>query len=202
MRKLLITGGISALCGAAILVAGCVNTIHAPIEPAETRRMYLLDLGRHTRLALGRTDGGFVEYGYGEWLWYANLEDQWWRAPAAMLWPTQGTLGRREWRGERAEDRLLRNYAGLDVLELPAAEDEVVALLNRLDCAFAEHADRLVHNERYDLDFVPHDRDYWLFNNSNHAVKEWLEAAGYEVSGTGIFAKWRLRQHRRSPGSD
>ncbi|MEX2125296.1 MAG: hypothetical protein WD795_15495 [Woeseia sp.] len=29
-----------------------------------------MDLGRHTRLAFGLPDGGFVEYGYGEWQWY------------------------------------------------------------------------------------------------------------------------------------
>ena len=60
-----------------------------------------------------------------------------------------------------------------------------------LPSALPGTASAAVFGERYGLEFVPHDRDYWLFNNSNHAVKEWLEAAGYEVSGTAIFAKWR-----------
>lgn len=192
MRKLLFTAGLAILFAGVVLASGCVNTIRAPDAPGETRRMYLLDLGRHTRLAFGLGGGEFVEYGYGEWLWYAKLEDQWWRVPAVILWPTQGTLGRQEWRGERAEARLLARYSGLEVLELAAAENLVVALVEELDRAFHDETARLLHNERYGLDFVPHERNYWLLHNSNHAVKEWLESTGHEVSGSGTFARWRL----------
>ena len=192
MRKLLIIAGLAVLAGVLSLAAGCVNTIHPPADIEQPRKMYLLDLGRHTRLALGVDGGEFVEYGYGEWKWYANLDDPWWRAPAALLWPTEGALGRREWRGGEAESRLLREYRNLVVLELPAEARKVEALAAELDRSFRRRHDRLVRNERYRLDFVPCDRPYWAFNNSNHAVKAWLEAAGHEVSGPGLFARWRL----------
>lgn len=194
MLKYVLIAGILCLLAALGLLAGCANTIHPPGQPGETRTMYLLDLGRHTRLALGLPDGEFVEYGYGEWRWYALMEDSWWRVPAVLLWPTRGTLGRREWRGPRAEARLLAEYAGLEVLELPAAEGKVAALVTGLERAFRRESAKRVRNRVYQLDFVPCERPYSLLNNSNHAVKEWLEQTGYEVRGPGIFARWRLAE--------
>ncbi len=181
--------GLSAVAG---LFAGCTNTIRAPAEPAETRALYLLDLGHHTRLVFGLPDGDFVEYGYGEWRWYAKMENQWWRVPAVLLWPTQGALGRRHWRGLGAEARLLEEYAGVYVLELPAARDKVDALVAGLDRHFERHSKHLFHNAEYGLDFVPVDCPYWFGNNSNHAVRAWLQRAGYTVSGPGMLAKWKL----------
>ena len=192
MLRYAVIAAIGALAAAALFFAGCANTIHPPANPGETRSLYLLDLGRHTRLAFGLPDGGFVEYGYGEWRWYAKLEDQWWRAPAVLFWPTQGTLGRRHWRGTQAEARLLGEYAGLNVLELPAAKDKVDALVASLDREFERHSAQLRHNAVYGLDFVPTEESYSLCNNSNHAVKEWLQQAGYSVSGTGTFANWEV----------
>lgn len=195
MLKYTVIAGIVVLVAAAALFAGCANTIHPPVVPGATRNMYLLDLGRHTRLAFGLPDGGFVEYGYGEWQWYAKMEDQWWRAPVVLFSPTQGTLGRRHWRGRGAETRLLKAYAGLNVLELPAAPARVDALVANLDRKFAQHSQHLVHNSVYGLDFVPVDDPYTLCNNSNHAVKRWLEQAGYTVSGLAVFAHWKLEEN-------
>lgn len=197
MLRYAVIAAIGALVAATVLFAGCANTIHPPAAPDEARRLYLLDLGRHTRLAFGLPDGGFVEYGYGEWRWYAKLEDQWWRAPAVLFWPTQGTLGRRYWRGPGAEARLLNEYDGLNVLELPAAEDKVDALVAGLDREFERHSAHVIHNAVYDLDFAPVDRRYWFGNNSNHAVKKWLQQTGYGVSGSGLFANWKLEEDAR-----
>jgi hypothetical protein len=132
-----------------------------------------------------------VEYAYGEWQWYARMEDQWWRVPAVMLWPTQGTLGRWEWPAPRAKARLLDEYSGLIVLELPAEACKVDALIAGLERDFRSRSRELLRNTTYRLDFVPYHRRYWLFNNSNHAVKEWLQELGYEVEGSGIVADWK-----------
>ncbi|MEX2495989.1 MAG: hypothetical protein WD448_07875 [Woeseia sp.] len=179
---------------AAILLAGCTNTIRLPAPPADDRAVYLVDFGRHTRLAFELPDGTLIEYGYGEWKWYARMEDHWWRAPAVLLWPTQGTLGRREWPGPQAHARLLQEYDGLTILQLPAAAQRVDALVGRLGRDFSRRSGQVIHNIIYRLDFVPYSRSYWLFNNSNHAVKEWLEELGFEVTGSGIFAEWRQSQ--------
>ena len=194
MYRNILKSGAVCLCLAAMLLSGCVNTIRPPERPAEIRKVYLVDVGRHTRLAFGLPDGGFVEYGYGEWRWYARMEDAWWRAPAVLFWPTQGTLGRREWPGPRAETRLLYEYDGLNVLEIPADAHRVDALVAELGAAFDCRSRERVRNDVYGLDFVPYHRPYWIFNNSNHAVKEWLQELGYEVAGSGMFANWKLEQ--------
>jgi hypothetical protein len=185
------------LIGLIALAAGCTNTIVPPQAPAEARTLYLLDLGRHTRLAFERSGGGLVEYGYGEWRWYALMENRWWRVPAVLLWPTQGTLGRREWRGTGAEERFLNHYAGLFVLELPAQERRVEALLAKLDAAFERRSDERILNEAYGLEFVPNERAYWLFSNSNNVVSEWLQEVGYTVRGTALLAEWQLAEAER-----
>ncbi len=188
--------GAPCLLAVITLLAGCANTIRSPETetPAEMRTVYLIDLGRHTRLAFELPDRGLVEYAYGEWRWYAKMEDKWWRAPAVMLWPTQGTLGRWQWLEPDAKARLLNEYDKLIVLELPAEADRVDALVTRLDRDFNRRSGELLRNTAYRLDFVPYDRRYWLFNNSNHAVKEWLQELGYEVRGSGIFAEWKLEK--------
>ncbi len=188
----LLRAGSACLAAMFPLVSACTNTIHPLDPPAEVRTMYLLDLGRHTRLAFEQADGTFIEYGYGEWRWYAGMETQWWRVPAVLFWPTQGTLARREWLGRRAEARLLEEHAGLVVLELPAEKRKVAALVADLDAAFERRFAELHRNHVYQLDFVPYDRPYTLFSNSNHVVKEWLQRTGYTVRGTGMFAEWRL----------
>lgn len=185
-------GTIACLPLVAVVLAGCANSITLPEPPAEVREIYVLDLGRHSRLAFGRSGGGVVEYAFGEWRWYALLEDAWWRLPAVLLWPTEGTLGRRHWPGPGGEARLRNAYGDGAVLELSADRGKADALLARLDEAFERRSDRVVHNRRYGLDFVPLDRDYWLFNNSNHAVRGWLLAAGFDVKGSGMCASWKL----------
>ena len=174
------------------MLASCTNTIHPPEVPAESRVAYLVDLGRHTRLALSQPDGVFIEYAYGEWNWYATMQDQWWRAPAVLFWPTPGALGRQVWRPPGAEERLLQHYSGLNVLRLPADERNVDALTARLDRIYSERSSDVVRNDVYGLDFVPHHRPYSMFNNSNHAVKRWLGELGYDVRGSGMFAEWEL----------
>lgn len=181
---------VSILVLAGLLLA-CTNTIRVPPEPADSRNVYLVDLGRHSRLAFERPNGALLEYGYGEWRWYAKMEDQWWRAPAVLFWPTEGTLGRREWRKPNGSAHLLREYRGLTVLVLSADAKKIDRLLARLNREFGRRSDHLVRNRAYRLNFVPYHRRYSLLNNSNHVVKEWLQELGFDVSGPGIFARWK-----------
>lgn len=193
LRHGIILGGAALLAGL-ILLTGCANTIRLIEDPKDPRSVYLVDLGRHTRLAVELPNGGLVEYAYGEWQWYAKMQDQWWRAPAVVLWPTQGTLGRWEWRAPGAAPRLLNAYNGLIVLELSAEASLVDALVAELDRDFNRRSGELLRNTTYRLDFVPDGRSYWLFNNSNHAVKRWLQSLGFEVRGSGIFAEWKYEK--------
>jgi hypothetical protein len=193
LRHSIILGGAALLAALAVL-AGCANTIRQTEEPQDVRTVYLVDLGRHTRLAVESPEGKLVEYAYGEWRWYAKMEDQWWRAPAVMLWPTRGTLGRWEWPAPGAGRRLRSAYAGLIVLELSADAGKVNALVAELDRKFKQRSGELLRNTTYRLDFVPCDRSYWLFHNSNHAVKGWLQQLGFEVRGPGIFAEWKYER--------
>jgi hypothetical protein len=194
MRRLIFGSGTTGILTTLILLSGCANTIRPAEKPAEARSVYLVDLGRHTRLAIELSDGTLVEYAYGEWRWYAKMQDQWWRVPAVVLWPTQGTLGRWEWPAPGAAARLLDEYDDLIVLELAAEARMVDALIAELGRDFDQRSGELLRNTTYRLDFVPYHRSYWMFNNSNHAVKGWLKKLGFDVRGPGIFADWKYEK--------
>jgi hypothetical protein len=150
--------GSATLLAALILLSGCTNTIRLAERPAETRSVYLVDLGRHTRLAFELPGGDLVEYAYGEWRWYAKMQDQWWRAPAVMLWPTQGTLGRWKWPAPGAGPRLLNAYEDVIVLELAAEARLVDALVAELDWDFEQQSSERLRSASYRLDCGPYHR--------------------------------------------
>jgi hypothetical protein len=72
--------------------------------------------------------------------------------------------------------------------------DNRSALVAELDRDFNQRSGELLRNTTYRLDFVPYHHSYWLFNNSNHAVKGWLQKLGFEVRGSGIFADWKYEK--------
>lgn len=136
---------------------------------------------RHRGLLLPRGDDAWVEYGYGEYAWYAELRDAWYRAFPAVLWPTRGTLGRRE--------IAARGVAGLraampwTVLEELAVERARAAeLLATLDARFERGRAELVDNRVYGMQFVPDDDGYWCCFNCNDALAGWLRQLGCRVS--------------------
>ena len=104
-RRLLLT-----LVGLALLpVLCCTSTVTPPPPPADPTTIFLLSEALHTGVVLPPDPpddpGGYVEFGFGDWSWYALGNEQWYNAFATVLWPTQGTLGRREF-GSRSEAAL------------------------------------------------------------------------------------------------
>src|SRR5262245_8308798 len=73
--------GLAALAS----LSSCAATVEAPERVEDPASVFLFAGGRHCGLLLPCADGRIVEYGYGDWGWYALGEDDWWRAPATML---------------------------------------------------------------------------------------------------------------------
>ncbi|MBM3961729.1 MAG: hypothetical protein FJ306_07500 [Planctomycetes bacterium] len=76
-------------------VVGCTATVTPPRTVAQPATVHSRREAMHTGLVLPpATDGaGFVEFGYGEWEWFARGNDAWYRVFPTVLWPTMGTLG-------------------------------------------------------------------------------------------------------------
>ena len=136
----------------------------------------LIAAGRHSGLLLPCADGRVVEYGYGEWNWYALGKDDWWRAPATVLWPSPGTLGRRCVR-EADVTAVGENYGSAHVSAFSVERRDTERLLARLDAEFAAGGPPL-HNDLYDMDFVRVPTRFWFAHDCQDEVAEWLRDLG------------------------
>ena len=176
---------------AALPVGGCSVRVTPPTAPADPVRVVLVDFGDTSRLVLPRGDGRWVEYGFGEWKWYALNRESLVRGPAALLWPTRSTLCRYEYPDPSGDDPPWtggeRDYA-IDV-----ERDSLEALVARLDASFEAGRGKLVHNTRRGMDFVPLDGSgYWYFHNSTTVVASWLRELGCQTRGFSLMSNYRL----------
>lgn len=165
-----------ALLAAYGLGASCVAVVEAPPPPAVPVEVFLVHEGLHKGLVLPDADGALIEWGFGDYGWYALERNAWYDAFATVFWPSRGTLGRRVWTAaERAQRR------PQDVLAFRAEAARVAALAARLQADFERHRAGLVWNANYRTEFVPHARDYWLFHDCHDATAGWLAELGCEV---------------------
>jgi len=160
----------------------CVSTITPPRAPADPCTAYLLQDARHVAVVLPEERGGFVEYGFGDWDWYAALSDSWYHVFDTVLWSTQGCLCRRTLSDARLARIERRGMVQKIVVERHSAAD----LLGDLDQRYDARLSTLIRNEVYGLDFVETERGYWFLYNCNDAVAEWMERLGCHVSWVPI----------------
>ncbi len=164
-----------------------MSTVTQPPAPEDPATVYLLSSGRHAGLVLPRADGRLVEYGYGDWSWYALAEDDWWRAPGTVLWPNRAALGRRDVGPEE-----LDSVDGPGrLVPIVVARARAGALLERLEREFAA-AGEPHYNAAYDMEFVAHPRRFWIFHDCHDEVAEWLESLGCTVCWSPIRTRLRL----------
>ena len=183
---------------ALLLLVGCTSTVRPPLGPLEDPvTVFLVREARHSGLVLPQEGFGYVEYGYGEWEWYAMEADSWYRVFPAVLWPTRGTLGRRT---SAAEDELeLRErWWWLELESFRVERARADALRDRLDAAFESRLDELHHSKAYGIDFVPSDDGYWCLFNCHDSMTDWLREIGCEVGRVPIRGGLSLERRAES----
>jgi len=171
--------GIAA--SAALLLSACVSAVVPPDAPEDPVSVVHRKEARHGGLLLPREEGGFVEYGFGDRDWYALGKDSWFHVFDTLLWPTMGTLGRRE---VEASDLagLERIYPHSRLTPIVVGEAEIARLRERLEGEFAVRRETRVYNSDYALFFVEHEDGFWLLHNCHDAVAEWLRELGCTVA--------------------
>lgn len=183
------TGLVAGLLGLGLWTVhpGVVRSPDSVLDPVTVR---LISAGRHSGLLLPVGDGRVVEYGYGDWSWYALGKDDWWRAPATVLWPCPGTLGRRYWR--EADLAAMGETRGFDHIASFAAERlHVRRLLAHLDADFAAGGTPH-HSDLYGMDFVRYPERFWLAHDCHDETAEWLRELGCFVPPVPIRVRLAL----------
>lgn len=191
-----------AVVGALLAVVawcGCASTVTPPTDPPDPIVVHLLSTGRHAGVLLPNGDGRTVEYGYGDWNWYALLRNDWWRAPATVLWPSQGTLGRRYIRDSDLA-AMDRSYGGGTLEELRVSRASAERLLAYLDADFAAGGEPH-YNELYDMSFVKHPDEFWGFHDCHDEVAEWLRELECSVGRAPIRTGLRVETRYPRGGS-
>lgn len=174
---------VVALVVAAFILVRSSTTIIAPADPVAPVTVYITDYGYHRRLVLPTSQGKLLQYTYGDWDYFALNRQNWNNAIAALLIPTQGTLGRREFK-DLAQ---LRQTLGLDwqdiLLSLEVSSSRVFSLEQSLDIRFNQNIDTSIFNPHNSLTLVKDERNYSLWHNSNHELVSWLESLDCQVRG-------------------
>jgi hypothetical protein len=166
--------GYFTVCAAVLLSSvSCVSTVTPPPPPERPCTVVLARDARHIGLFLPRAGGAYVEYGYGDWDWYAQMDDSWYDVLDTVLLPTQGTLARREVHADDVS-ALQRRMHWMEMWPIEVELSRAEALLAELDRQFACSAEPPFHNATYRMDFVRHEDSYWFAHNCYDQVSEWL----------------------------
>lgn len=179
-----------------LALPGCATTIYPPTTVAAPAKVAVLDHGRHASLVVEVPgEPRMVRYSYGDWAWYAFQQTGVIEATDAMIWPSQAALGRRELIGAPTPESVARGVrvAIEDAIFIEVEASAARDLIARLDGIYAANLATRIYNDAYDLEFVHHPDEYWVFHNSNQMVAKWLALLGCEVAGPAILSNWRRR---------
>ncbi len=163
-----------------------------PTAPAAPVTIYVIDYGYHSRLVLPDGKGKLMQYAYGDWRYFALDRQNLGNGIAALLYPTQGTIGRRQFNNLAEFQRQLQGERNT-LLCFEVAAAKAARLLKLLDRRFRQNLPMWVKNPRNHLTFVPDDRDYIMFHNSNHELVTWLKNLDCRVKGFVALPNFQVK---------
>lgn len=179
------------------LAFGCSSFIEPPVvddEPTETVWVGFESL--HRGLWMPAANEGFVEYGFGDWAWYAERKEGALDTIPTLLWPTEGTIARRVGPGPDIE-AVKEEYPSIRFEALEVPRSKMLALRERLDRTWAERGAiegaETVFNERRSMNYRRIPERYTMVHSCVDAVCVWLEELGATVTFTPIRTGLRVR---------
>ena len=194
---------LASLLAGGILILGhasCVSTITPPADPREPATVFFRSEAMHRALLLPRAQGGFVEYGFGDYDWYGLEQDRWVNVFDTVLWPTTGTLVRRIVDVDDL-DGLKANYPLSTLAPMAVERTAVTRLERRLAEQYARHESGELYNATYAMSFVESEDGFWFLYNCNDALADWLRELGCSVSFVPVRLGLSLRDARKGTSS-
>lgn len=183
---------------AALLLSGCTSIVVRPRNPEDPVQTYLVMEAMHKGVILPCADGSYVEYGYGDWDWFALNCNRWYHVFDTILWPTQGALGKRKVTG-RTHSSIVRAYPLGRVIPIRAAREKAGKLLKDLEARHEAKTETLHRNALSGFDFVMDESSYWFLNNCNDVAADWLRRLGCRVSPAVIRGGLAVREEDVNP---
>ncbi len=175
----------------------CATIVIPPVIKHGGEPVFLLDHGRHAGLVLPTPDNHIVRYSYGDWTYYARNMTGPYQGTSALLWPTQGALGRRELPGPPTVAAIEQQVKVpiVHVYRVIVEQARVEQLRQHLDSVFEGNKDTLLYNPLYDLYFVHDPEPYDISHDSNQVAADWLKELGCKIrGGPVILSNWKIGQ--------
>lgn len=178
----------------ALLAVGCTARVEAPRQLAEAERVWLLQFAYHSTLIFREKPGAVVLYEYGEWEWYAMNRTAWTRVFPVFLWPTTGSLSRRQLALEEpiATRDLVHAMMANKGWAIDVERADAVALRETLNERYAEGRSQEHYDAYLDTYFVPDPAPYHALRTCNSVMAQWLRDLGCTVRGFLWSWKWRV----------
>lgn len=172
-----------------LLLVGCGATIHPPSQVADPVPVLVkLDV-RHSSLVLPRADGGYVEFTYGDWRYFALADTRLSVGLRALLGSPQAAFGKVEY----PKHPMIDPSSGVARwIEIDVDRARAEALVIMLDARWGQQSDTYHFTPQYGIEFVRDAERYHLFNNCNHLVARWLTRLGCRVDGPAVTNDFRL----------
>lgn len=188
-----LAGAGAVVIGVTVTGPGCAWQVRQSELPVDPQTIYLVEHGRHTRVAVPLDRDHLVEYGFGEWRFY-GLED---RSTASALRAALGfgtpARSRRVMDAVESGEEFARKSGGTRWVALDAERAKVSDFVARME---AEWKPLKAHTIVRKRDGVPVARvaspPYHLFKNSNHFTADNLRSLGFDVSGFPILSNFRV----------
>ena len=180
---------------ALFVCGGCSAVIVPPATPSRDAVPVLVaDYGYHSTIILPRTQGGLVEYAFGDWVYFGQNRKSLFTALHALLASDQATLGRRVLYAEPRQAGLESATGANTIIRFDAPRDKVIELERALEERFSAKLDSITYSPVHQLYFVKDDERYRWSNNCNHFTARWLERLGCEVRGIVLGSGFRVAE--------
>ncbi|MBE9007711.1 DUF2459 domain-containing protein [Fortiea sp. LEGE XX443] len=163
-----------------------------PADPVEAVTIYVTDYGWHSRLVLPTGNSKLIQYAYGDWNYFALNQQDLRNGAAALLLPTQGTLGRRKFSNIAELQQIIQQHDH-SLLSLEISQTKVIQLLKLLDERFNRNVATSIENFQTGLTLVKDNQEYTLFHNSNHEIVKWLKSLDCQIYGFVMWANFQVK---------
>jgi hypothetical protein len=163
--------------------------------------VHVADYGYHSTIILPKSDGGLVEYAYGDWDFFGLSHKSVGTALRALFASDQAALGRRVLDREPDQPGLEDATGAKRVLRFEAPRDRVEELERALERRFSERLDSIEYSPVHHLYFVKDGERYGVAHNCNHFTAQWLERLGCKIEGMAVLSNFRMKDDAAAPAA-
>jgi hypothetical protein len=186
-----------------LLLIPCVGCT-AVIVPPDTAgkdvvSVVVADYGYHSTIIFPKSDGGLIEYAFGDWTYFCNNDKSLGTALHALIKSDQATLGRRLLERDPRQPGLVDAIGAKGLVRFSAPRDKVREMEWALDRRFSTHLDSLVYSPAQHLYFVKDDGQYDVAHNCNHFTARLIEGLGCQIQGMVLTSDFKLGDQGQPP---